>query len=553
MGFLNSEGDFCNFLRTQYLPYVWYFSTVVMILLLCILLSIAEGIEFQNGIVNTTYGRIQGSLRQEGGFSVYQFLKVPYAQPPLGSMRFRKPQPPVPWNGVLNATKPGLSCIQKISKSYRNFLPNMDVSEDCLYMNIYVPSGSSTSNIPIMVYIHGGGYYKKSANLHDGARISAVSDVVVILINYRLGMFGFLSTGDDQSRGNYGLWDQIQALEWIQGNIRNFGGDPSRVTVFGHSAGGYSIGLLLLSKHSLGLFHRAIATSGLGLNKRAITHDARNAAFRVAKFVGCYNASVEFDSRALNSSHIVSCLKSKTPEEILVATGKMQTSYNRYDFIMRPGPVIDGDFLLDSPEHIMNNPESQGFRTFRSADVMAGTNDEDGWLLKSKLKDMQKTYNFSLDNGVSFSAMCDGVVRSLVRDYFHSDATIANKICKRYSRNSSIVDQGHSTLDMYGDVLYAAPAVQTLRKHRSAMTPLKESERRNTYHFLFVHKPSFPVISSRRSWLTGAQHGDEVWFIFKNKNFDYTEEELKLNDGFVRYLTNFAKSGYVCLLLLKSI
>jgi hypothetical protein len=214
---------------------------------------------------------------------------------------------------------------------------------------------------------------------------------------------------------------------------------------------------------------------------------------------------------------------------------------------MRPGPVIDSDLLLDTPEGILNNPDSSGFRTFRSVDVIAGTNDEDGWLLKSKLTDMQKTYNFSLDDGVSFSAMCDGVVQSLVRDYFHSEATIASKICQKYSRSNSIVDQGHSTLDMYGDALYAAPAVQTLRKHYLTMVVLKESERRNTFHFLFVHKPSFPVISSRRSWLTGAQHGDEVWFIFRNKNFNYTKEEKKLNDDFVKYLTNFAKSGYVLL------
>ncbi|XP_062609505.1 uncharacterized protein LOC134271297 [Saccostrea cucullata] len=515
-----------------------------MILILCIFLSAVKGSLFLNGTVNTKLGRIHGFLKDVDGQAVYTFLKVPYALPPIGSLRFSKPHPVMPWNGVLDATNPGPSCYQRISRSYRKFLPSMNVSEDCLYMNIYVPvSVSPTNKFPVMVYIHGGGYSTKSANLHDGSRMSANGHVIVILINYRLGMFGFLSTEDENARGNYGLWDQIEALKWIQKNIGYFGGDPSHVTVFGHSAGGYSIGLLLLSKYSYGLFHRAIAMSGLGLNRRSVTHDARNAAFRVAKFVGCYNNTVEYNSNSVNASYIVSCLRGKTPTEILIATGKMRASYHKYDFIMRPGPVIDGELLSSSPERIINDPVSEGFKTFVSADIIAGTNDEDGWLLRSKLTAMQSTYNFNLDDGVSSSAMCDGVVKALVRDYFHSNPIIWNEICKMYLKNSSILAQGHATLDMYGDMLYASPAVETLRKHRSGLKSFGKALEKKTFQFIFTHKPTFPVITRRRKWLTGAQHGDETWFIFRNKNFNYTKEEQKLSDDFVKYLTNFAKTG----------
>ncbi|XP_061177723.1 uncharacterized protein LOC133186505 [Saccostrea echinata] len=521
-----------------------YNSNISMILLTCIFLSSVKGNIFQNGTVDTKYGRIQGSLKDVNGLEVYIFLKVPYSLPPIGSLRFRKPQPVVPWNGVLDATKPGPSCYQKISKSYKKFLPSMNVSEDCLYMNIYIPASvSHTNKFSVMVYIHGGGYSTKSANLHDGSRLSATGNVIIILINYRLGMFGFLSTEDENARGNYGLWDQIEALKWIQENIGYFGGNPSSVTVFGHSAGGYSIGLLLLSKHSFGLFHRAIAMSGLGLNRRSVTHNARNAAFRIAKFVGCFNDTVEYNAKSVNSSYIVSCLRAKSPLDILIATGKMRASYHKYDFIMRPGPVIDGELLSNSPERIINDPTSEGFKTFMSADIIAGTNDEDGWLLRSKLKDMQSVYHFNLDDGVSTSAMCDGVVKALVRDYFHSNPMIANQICNMYLKNSSILAQGHATLDMYGDMLYASPAVQTLRRHRSGLRSFGKAMEKKTFHFLFTHKPTFPVITRRRKWLTGAQHGDETWFIFQNKNFNYTVKEQKLSDDFVRYLTNFAKTG----------
>lgn len=519
-----------------------------MVFLLWILFSVANGIVFENAIVETLHGRIQGSLRADEGFRVYQFLRVPYAQPPVGALRFSKPAPILAWKHTLNATQHGPSCIQKISNSYRKFLPNMDISEDCLYMNIYVPaSDEKGNNFSVMVYVHGGGYYTKSANLHDGARMSALGGVIVITVNYRLGMFGFLSTEDEQSPGNYGLWDQLEALKWVNKNIGDFGGDPSSVTLFGHSAGGYSIGLHLLSKHSYGLFQRAIAMSGLGLNRRAVTQDAKDAAFRVAQNAGCYNGynNVENSSEFPNSSFILQCLRSKSPHEIMAATGKMRTSYHNYDFIMRPGPVVDNDFLKGFPESIIDNKDSDGFRTFVGVDVMAGTNDEDGWLLKSKLDKMQQAYHFNLDDGVPVNAMCDGVIKDVVRDYVGSDSAIVNKICQRYLQNSSIEAQGHSTLDMYGDMFYASPAVKTLREHRIGLRQLGNPNHKKTYHFLFSHKPSFPVISSRRKWLTGAQHGDETWFIFRNKNFNYTKEEEKLNDDFVKYLTNFAKSGYV--------
>ena len=422
----------------------------------------------------------------------------------------------------------------------------MDVSEDCLYMNIYVPAlDARANNFTVMVYIHGGGFYTKSANLHDGARMSTQGQVIVILLNYRLGMFGFLSTEDNSSPGNYGLWDQIEALKWINANIHYFGGNPSRVTLFGHSAGGYSIGLLLVSKHAYGLFQRAIAMSGLGVNRRAVTHDARDAAFRVARSSGCYNSSEEYNSESLNSTYLVTCLRGKTSQEIMMATKEMRSSYNEYDFIMRPGPVIDHDLLSRSPESLLLDRKSDGFRTFVSVDVMAGTNDEDGWLLRSKLDNMQNTYHFDLDDGVPYVAMCDGVVTDVVRDYYKASSTIASKICQMYKGNSSSIDQGRLTLDMYGDMFYASPTVQTLRAHRLGLKRSGNANQRQTYHFLFTHKPNFPVITSRRKWLNGAQHGDETWFIFRNKNFGYSTEEERLNEEFVRYLTNFAKTGYV--------
>jgi len=215
-------------------------------------------------------GALEGTVDSTTGTLV--FKGIPYAAPPVGSLRWRPTQPPAHWRGVRAAQQLGHNCMQ--SQPYSDIDPySAGVSEDCLYLNVWTTSlGSSAAARPVMVWIHGGGFFAGfgGEERHNGARL-AQKGAVVVTLNYRLGPFGFLThpalTAESprNASGNYGLLDQIAALKWVQRNIARFGGDPARVTIFGESAGGMSVGSLIASPLAKGLFQRAILESGTGI------------------------------------------------------------------------------------------------------------------------------------------------------------------------------------------------------------------------------------------------------------------------------------------------
>lgn len=201
-------------------------------------------------------GVLEGAVDPATGVNV--FRGIPYAAPPVGKLRWRPPEPAPSWTGVRKADRLGKNCMQ--SRAYGDIDAfAVGVSEDCLYLNVWT-AGHTGDHRPVMVWIHGGGFQAGFGGeaRHDGGRL-AQKGVVVVTINYRLGVFGFLGTG------NYGILDQIAALQWVKHNIAAFGGDSSRVTVFGESAGAMSIGVLIASPLAKGLFQRAILESGTGV------------------------------------------------------------------------------------------------------------------------------------------------------------------------------------------------------------------------------------------------------------------------------------------------
>ncbi|NXU51605.1 SASB hydrolase, partial [Turnix velox] len=223
--------------------------------------------------VVTKLGTVQGfQLHVDSAKkNVNVFLKLPFARPPVGQLRFSPPQPPEPWSGVRDATSYPAMCLQdKVTGQLISDMVSMNkdkvtlsVSEDCLYLNIYspVPVGKQ-EKLPVIVWIHGGGLLLGAASSYDGSALAALNNVVVVAIQYRLGFLGYFSTGDEHARGNWGYLDQVAALQWIQENIEYFGGDPGSVTIFGESAGGVSVSALILSPLAKGLFHKAISESG---------------------------------------------------------------------------------------------------------------------------------------------------------------------------------------------------------------------------------------------------------------------------------------------------
>jgi para-nitrobenzyl esterase len=220
--------------------------------------------------VKTAQGKIHGKAINDG--KVKAFLGLPYAAPPVGGLRWKAPEPPASWKGVRDATRFGAHCYQTSSFADMVF-QDSGPSEDCLFLNVYSPSGATAkSKLPVMFWIHGGGYTGGAASepRHNGDFLPT-KGVVLVTINYRLGVMGFMVNSDlakeaGGTAGNYGLMDMIAALQWVRQNIASFGGDPQNVTIFGESAGSFAVSTLMASERSRGLFAKAIGESGSGLD-----------------------------------------------------------------------------------------------------------------------------------------------------------------------------------------------------------------------------------------------------------------------------------------------
>jgi para-nitrobenzyl esterase len=240
--------------------------------------------------ITTELGTVRGAESDVDG--VRAFLALPYAAPPTGDDRWRPPQPREPYDGTFDATRPGGSCPQEVGGSTARFTVIPDPVEDCLTVSLWSPDDAR--DLPVMVWIHGGGLRAGSAHqpYYQGDDLAA-EGVVVVGVNYRLGPFGFLATGeledesDDGSYGNYGLADQTAALEWVQQNVAAFGGDPDNVTIFGESAGGGSVCAHLASPASDGLFDHAVIQSGGGCNRLQDGDEAQAAGERLVRRLGC--------------------------------------------------------------------------------------------------------------------------------------------------------------------------------------------------------------------------------------------------------------------------
>ena len=230
---------------------------VVLAFLIVPLLGVGSAQE-----VKTAAGLVKGTTVADGAVKV--FSGIPYAAPPVGDLRWRPPQPVTPWQGVKDATVPGAACMQ--GKVFDD-ISFPQLGEDCLTVNVYTPA--KAERLPVMVWIHGGGFYAGGGPepRHDGQAF-ARKGIVLVTINYRLGVFGFLAHPEltkesaVKASGNYGLLDQVAALRWVKDNIAAFGGDPGNVTIFGESAGSFAVSALMASPLAKGLFHKAIGESG---------------------------------------------------------------------------------------------------------------------------------------------------------------------------------------------------------------------------------------------------------------------------------------------------
>ncbi|XP_012611402.2 liver carboxylesterase 1-like isoform X2 [Microcebus murinus] len=482
-------------------------------------------------VVATVHGKVRGKHVHLEGFSqpVAVFLGVPFAKPPLGSLRFAPPQPAEPWHFVKNTTSYPPMCPQDpvAGQMVSNLITNrkenilLTFSEDCLYLNIYTPADlRKNSRLPVMVWIHGGGLVVGGASTYDGLALSAHENVVVVTIQYRLGIWGFFSTGDEHSRGNWGHLDQVAALRWVRDNIANFGGNPGSVTIFGESAGGESVSVLVLSPLAKNLFHRAISESGVALTS-ALVHkgDIKPLAEKVAVTAGC---------KTTTSAVMVHCLRQKTEEELLEATLKM--NFFVIDLVGDPREshpflptVVDGVMLPKSPEEILAE------KSFNTVPYIVGINKQEcGWILPTLM-------GYPLSEGKLDQKMATSLLGKSYTTVGIPEELTSVAIEEYLGGTDDLVKKKDRFLDLMGDVIFGVPSVIVARHHRDSGAP--------TYMYEFQYRPSFSSVVKPKT--VRGDHGDEIFSVFGAPLLKdgASEEEIQLSKTVMKFWANFARNG----------
>ncbi|KAL1422744.1 hypothetical protein MTO96_003826 [Rhipicephalus appendiculatus] len=270
-------------------------------------------------VVSTSEGKVRGMTETVLGKHIDVFLGIPYAVPPTGELRFRKPVPQPPWKNTYDATSVKDSCMQP-RVPYIFYIPT-PLSEDCLYLNVWTPKASSKTRLPVLLWFFGGTFLVGSAyeTRYDGAALPALNDVVVVSCNFRSGMFGFLDTNTEGAPGNMALWDQILVMKWVQRNIAAFGGDPDLVTAVGESSGAMDIHLHLMSPYSDGLFRRMFSMSGTETSNANVDSIFESVSLgnSVAALLGCADV---FQDLTTHTDKVLDCLRSKPAQDIVDAT-----------------------------------------------------------------------------------------------------------------------------------------------------------------------------------------------------------------------------------------
>ncbi|KAI8511683.1 hypothetical protein Bbelb_107830 [Branchiostoma belcheri] len=353
----------CRFVGSRLDVVLWLFCTVVAA---------------QNPTTVTDSGRVLGFTTTVEGVTVENYLGVPYAAAPIGNLRFKPPEKVRPWEGVRYATDFGDQCM-RAPRVGSQPSSTVAMSEDCLFLNVFRPRTAETEDLAVMVFIPDDGFNSDTATAYNGEWLAAVGEVIVVTVNYRLNVFGFLSTGDRTAPGNYGLLDQQAAVQWVRDNIDNFGGDPNRITLFGQSAGGASVSIphspqntglfrteitlfgqsaggasvsmQVLSPQNNGLFKRAICQSGVAMSPGMINLDPLASVRALCEYLNCRTQDPVDMVTVLRRDPVdmVTVLRRVSANELARAAARFTGNYTERIWT----PVIDGDFLPDDPVRLL--------------------------------------------------------------------------------------------------------------------------------------------------------------------------------------------------------
>ena len=458
----------------------WRIALCAFLLLVAPQIAAAQPVRIETGLVEG---------RSEGPLTVYR--GVPYAAPPVEALRWRPPQPPATWRGVRDAAVFAPACMQKEVSMPGETMPA--VSEDCLYLNIWAPRGAA--RLPVLVWIHGGGYASGAASmpLYWGDRL-ALRGVVVVTIAYRLGPLGYLALPElsaespDHSSGNYGLMDQIAALQWVQRNIAAFGGDPDRVTIAGQSAGAMSVSMLMASPRAKGLFQRAIAQSGglfepVALAPSYLLTNAEQDGVRYAASLGAGS---------------LAALRAMPARALLEGKANLVTH-----------PVIAPGVLPASPYDV--------FAAGRQNDVpiLVGSNEEEARSL-ANLKAVTAA-NFNDDLAKNFAQLPPTILAAYP---YKTDQ-----------------EARQARADLERDLRFGWDMWTWARLEAA-------TGKQKVFYYHFSQRPPFPPDSIYADW--GASHYAELWYMSDHLDqnaWPWRAADRTLADAMAAYWTNFAKTG----------
>lgn len=446
--------------------------------------------------VKTELGMVEGN--DDG--AVHAFLGIPYAMPPVGDLRWKPPVPAAKWTGVRKATEFGPHCMQ--GKVFDDMVfRDAGGSEDCLSLNVWVPAKPSGAKLPVMVWLYGGGFVAgtTSEQRQDGSHL-AQQDVIVVSMNYRLGVFGFFvhpelaKESGRNSAGNYGLLDQTAALQWVHDNIAAFGGDPGNVTIFGESAGSFSVSAQMASPLAKGLFQKAIGESGAAFSKTGLVFEplARREEEDVKVVTEKLGAKTLGELRAMPAQKILEAFSPPWSKEVGF------------------GPDVDGYFLPDSVPAI--------FAAGKQNDVplLAGWNHDEG--------SFELVFNPEKPTAASMKA-------SAQKDFREK----AEGFLKLYP-----VDDAHllrSVQDFAGDRFIAWSTWAWLEaQSKTGKQPIYR------YRFDRAPQPSDPKAPQ-----LGAYHSAEIEYVFgqldSKKEMAWRPEDHQLSEMMQQYWANFAHRG----------
>ncbi|KAJ9581386.1 hypothetical protein L9F63_023436 [Diploptera punctata] len=499
-------------------------------------------------IVNVRQGPVQGVyMTSRYGRTYSAFQGIPYAQPPIGELRFQEPVPAEPWPGVWNASVPGSMCLQWMRIHPHNYGKHQHLTgdEDCLFLNVYTPQLPSEEKeepkLKVFVYIHGGAFMYGWGHEY-GASILMDRDAVLVTINYRLGPLGFLTTGDGVVPGNMGLKDQATALKWVKSNIAAFGGDPDSITITGTSAGGASVSYYYLSPWSRDTFHQGISQSGSALCGWAQMDDGPAKAKRLAALVGCdVNSNVK----------LVDCLHTRPARQIVQQVEHFQVwMYNPYSpfapTVEKGGP---NPFLSKHPVDVILEGKVYDVPWLVSATVEDGLYPAADWVgNKEILAELNKRF------------------AELAPHIFHYNYTVPNdkkqevvqKLREYYLQNREIsLETIKGLTEMCTDRLFLLPVVC----HAKLLSAVKSSPTKNNiikitskYNFLKLNiyfymfnyrgKYSFSQEMSGVPQNFGVSHLDDTMYTMDYTfNTAETEEDRAMSNFMLDVWMAYAKTG----------